>query len=162
MKDFLIFLPITFIYLIIKSTILPSVPIPDVPLLIVFYIACSRASVEGAILSFVMGYVEDTFTAGVFGSTSFSLVFVFLLVHLLSMKMHFNTQFVRAGAASALTVVKGLLSYLLLSLTAFEAPLGARLVLIAVITGVFAPPLLTAFAWITALLTPRPFERQQD
>jgi rod shape-determining protein MreD len=159
MKDFLLFLPITVVYLVFKSTVFPSVPIPDVPLLIVFYIAYTRPSVEGALLGFVIGYIEDAFTAGIFGSTSFSLVVIFLAVHMLSRKMHFSTPMIRAGAAAALVLAKGALIYLVLSFTDFDVPFLSRIAFQAVITGAFAPPIITLFARLTRMVRPRTLER---
>lgn len=159
MKDFLIFLPVTIVYLVFKSTIFPSVPIPDVPLLIVFYVAYTRPSVEVAVLGFVIGYIEDAFTAGIFGSTSFSLVVIFLVVHLLSRKMHFSTPMVRAGAAAVLTLLKGALIYTVLSFTDFDVPFLSRIVFQAIVTGAFAPAIITLLARLTRLANPHTFER---
>jgi len=159
MKDFLLFLPLTIVYLVLKSTIFPSVPIPDVPLLIVFYLAYTRPSVEGALLGFAIGYIEDAFTAGIFGSTSFSLVVIFVLVHLLSRKVHFSTPMMRAGAAAALTLLKGALIYTILSFTDFDVPFIGRFVFQAVITGAFAPAIITLFARLTRMASPHTFER---
>ena len=59
MKEFLIFLPLTILYLALKSALFPNVPAPDIPLIIIFYMASRKASIEGVLLAFVLGYVED-------------------------------------------------------------------------------------------------------
>jgi hypothetical protein len=55
MRDFLIFLPISLFFLALRSTLFKGFPLPDIPLLIVFYVAYTRPSLEGVVLSFVLG-----------------------------------------------------------------------------------------------------------
>jgi rod shape-determining protein MreD len=159
MKDYLIFLPLTILYLVAKGTILPTVPLPDVPLIIILYVAYSKPSIEGAFLGFVLGYLEDALTAGVLGSTSFALVVVFLAVHLLSKKMEFSTPFIKAVAAAFFTLAKGALIYMVLSFTDFDVPFLNRIVFQAVITGAFAPAIIVLISRLTAYLSPHSFER---
>ncbi len=159
MKDYLIFLPLTILYLVLKGTIFPTVPLPDVPLIIILYVAYSKPSIEGALLGFVLGYLEDALTAGVLGSTSFALVVVFLAVHLLSKKMEFSTPFIKAAAAAVFTLAKGALIYMVLSFTDFDVPFLNRIVFQAVITGAFAPAIIVLISRLTAYLSPHSFER---
>lgn len=142
MKDFLIFIPITVLYLVLKSTIFISIPIPDLPLIIVLFIAYNRASVEGVVLSFLLGYLEDAFTGGIFGSTSFALMVVFISVYLLSKRVTFSTPFIRALAAGLLTLLKGFLIYIVLRLTHFDAPFLGSILIAAVVTGAFTPAII--------------------
>jgi rod shape-determining protein MreD len=159
MKDYLIFLPLTIGYLVLKGTIFPTVPLPDVPLIIILYVAYSKPSIEGAFLAFVIGYLEDALTAGVLGSTSFALVVVFLTVHLLSKKVEFSTPLVKAGAAALCTLMKGALVYMVLSFTDFDVPFLSRTVFQAVITGAFAPAIIALISRLTAYLNPHSFGR---
>ena len=92
MKDFLIFIPATIVYLAVKSTIFASFPVPDLPLIMVFYLGYTRPSLEGALLCFVVGYIEDALAGGVTGSTSFALIFIFLCAYFLSRKVQFTSS----------------------------------------------------------------------
>jgi rod shape-determining protein MreD len=142
MRDFLIFIPITVLYLVLKSTIFISIPIPDLPLIIVLFIAYNRASVEGVVLSFLLGYLEDAFTGGIFGSTSFALMVVFVSVYLLSQRVTFSTPFIRALAAGLFTLLKGLLIYIVLRIAHFDAPFLGSILIAAVVTGAFTPAII--------------------
>lgn len=158
MRDFLLFIPLVIIYLAFKSTLLSGAPLPELTLLVVFYAAYTRDGAEGAVLAFIIGYIEDAFTGGVIGSSSFALVCVFLVVHVASRRMHFAAgPWVKAGGAAALSVVKGVLVFLVLD----HAVLGLRpvgdIMLQAVITGIFAPALLAVLSRLTVLVRPRAF-----
>lgn len=159
MRDFLVFLPAAIIYLIFKSTLFSTVPVPDVPLLMVFYLAYSRPGLEGVVLSFIVGYTEDVFTGGVLGSTSYALTSVFVAVYMLSKKMHFTTPHMRAGSAAALTVLKGVLVYTVLRYANPEAPFLWGILLQAAVTGAFAPAVITGLERLSAVVSPRTFER---
>ncbi len=159
MKDFIIFIPITVLYLVLKSTIFISIPIPDLPLIIVLFIAYNRASIEGAVLGFVIGYLEDAFTGGVFGSTSFALMVIFIVVYLLSKRVTFSTPFIRALAAGLLTVLKGLLIYTVLHLTHFDAPLLGSILIAAVVTGAFTPAIILLLTRISGTVDPQTLKR---
>ena len=91
MKEFLLFLPLTIIYLALKSTLFASFPLPDIPLIMVFYLASRKASVEGALFAFVLGYLDDAFSGSVIGASSFALVLIYLGTHLMSMLVEFTT-----------------------------------------------------------------------
>lgn len=153
MKELLIFPPLTIIYLALKSTVFQSVPLPDLPLLFVFYIGFRKASTAGAVTAFALGYMEDALTGGIFGLTSLTLVLIFLIVHILSWKVHFSTTPMRAGGAFALTVLKGLLIYLLMGFIGLGAPFLGRTLLQAAVTGAIAPGAIMLLMRLSARLT---------
>lgn len=157
MKEFLLFLPLTAFYLAIKSTLFPGFPLPDLPLIIVFFVACRRPSLEGAVLGFVLGYMDDAFNGGIIGSTSFALVFIFLAIHMIARKVHFSTPLLQAGTVAAATVIKGLLIIAVLRFAAVDVYSIAHLILGAVITGACAPPAITAVKRLTEMVSPRKF-----
>jgi rod shape-determining protein MreD len=111
MKESLLFLPLTVIYLAIKSTLFPAFPAPDLPLIIVFYMAYRKSSFEAVLLGFALGYIEDAFSAGIIGSTSFALIAVFIAVNLFSRKVQFSTPMMRGGGIAVASAVKGLIIY---------------------------------------------------
>ena len=139
MRNFLIFIPLTIIYWSVKSTLLPGAPLPDLSLIIVFYAASRGASLQGVILSFMLGYIDDTFSGSVLGSTSFSLIIVFVLVHLFSYKVHFNNTPMRAAGAFILVLVKGGATYAILLSADVSINYFTTFVPVAVTTALFAP-----------------------
>ncbi len=113
MKDSLIFLAISIIYLTFKSTILPTVPTPDIPLIIVFFMAYNGASIKGVVLSFIIGYLDDTLNGSIIGTTSFTLVFIYAATHVLSQRMHFANVSTKVFGCAAASLIKGLLSFII-------------------------------------------------
>lgn len=155
MRDFLIFLPITLLFLALKSTLFQGVPLPDLPLIIVFYVAYSRPSLGGVVLSFVLGYIDDVFSGAVMGSSSLSLVFVFAAVYLATAKVHFSTAGVKALGASVMALVKGTITYLVLSFMNLHIPFLAYVLPTVFLTGLFAPALIALISWLSSVKTPR-------
>lgn len=151
MSDFIIFLPLTFLYLILKSTLFSSLPVPDLPLLIVFYMAYRKPSIEGAALAFILGYIDDAFSGGVIGSTSFCLIFIYAATRLSAGKVQFSTPFVRAGGAGIAEFVKGVLMYAVLRLTGLNVHFSGWVFLDSVITAAFAPAIITLFTRLKSL-----------
>jgi len=158
MKEFLLFVPITAIYLAIKSTLFPDFPLPDLPLTIVFFMAYRRPSLEGAFLGFVLGYIDDAFNGGIIGSTSFALVFIFLVIHLFARKVHFSTPALKAGGVAVAMLIKGLLMYLVVGSKGAGASFFAFVLLHALVTGICAPPIIMALSWLTELVSPQKFK----
>ncbi len=155
MRDFVLFLPLTALYLVIGSTLLADLPLPDLPLMVVLYLAYSRASAGGALLGFALGYMEDVFRGAPLGATSFALVFVFAIVHLLSRKVHFSTKAMKVLAAAVMVLLKGALLYALTGLMNKGAPFPGGVAVSALLTGVFMPPAALLFEGLTALAAPR-------
>jgi len=158
MRDLIVFFPLAILYLAVKSTLLPEIPFPDIMLLLVFYVAYTRTSLEGAFLGFILGYIEDVFTGGVIGSTSFGLVMAFLAVHLVSRRMHFTTPVVKAAGAASLSLFKGLLLFVVIDFASGGLRFAVDIFFQAVLTGIFAPAILAGLGRLTALVHPRTFE----
>lgn len=137
-KEISLFIPLALVYMAFKSTLFTNVPLPDLPLLMVFYLAFRSSSVEGVIFAFVLGYMEDVLGGGIIGSTSFALIIVFMAVHLTGKRLHFTTVSTMAGGAALAVLVKGALIYLVVGLVGFKAALFTDVILQAVVTGVCA------------------------
>ena len=77
--------------LVLQSTALHilfgSGPVPDIPLILCVYLGLHHHSVGGALGAFVLGYVQDSFSANVIGLNAFGLCLVFLLVYLTSRRL---------------------------------------------------------------------------
>jgi len=155
MINFLIFLPIAVIYLSFKTTVAPSIPLPDITLLIVLFIAHDRASVDGVFLGFVLGYVNDVFAGGVLGASSFSLVFAYMLVYLASGRLRFTATAVTACAAFVLAVINGTLQTAVLRFADMSVPFGAQMLLTAIVTGLFAPVFIPFFSRLRSFAAAR-------
>src|SRR4030067_1744150 len=158
MKEFLLFLPLTIIYLALKSTLFAAFPLPDSPLIMVFYLASRKAPSEGAFFAFVLGYLDDAFSGGILGTSSFALVFIFLSVLLLSKVVQFTTPAARAGGAGAAALVKGAAVYYVMRYSNVDAYFFTHVVLQALVTGFFAPPVISALPPLALLGTPRPLQ----
>lgn len=157
MRESLVFLPATILYLALKSALFPKVPLPDLSLLVIFYLAYRKAGIDGALLAFVLGYIEDSFSAGVVGSSSFALLLIFILVHLGAKKVHFSTPFIRAAGAGTAALLKGAAIYSILRFSDYEPSFLWSVVFQAVVTGIFAPALFTLFTRLSDRISPHSF-----
>lgn len=158
MRYYLVFIPVVILYMAVKSTLLVNVPLPDVTLLAVFFVAWARPSVQSVVLAFILGYLDDVLSGGVIGTSSFTLVVVFLTMHFLSRKVHFSTPGMRAAGAGGLALIKGLLAYSVLAFAEMNIAALLDILLVAILTGVFAPAVLAVFDRLTSFVTPRTFE----
>ncbi len=145
MKDFFIFLAISVLYLSFKSTILPTVPAPDIPLIIVFFMAYSSASTRGVVLSFIVGYLDDVLNGSIIGTTSFTLVFIYASGHLLSKRMHFSNVSSKALGLGIASFIKGMLSYIIWRSVSHEVSFFSHVIPTMIITALFAPFIISIF-----------------
>ena len=142
-KEILLFIPLALVYVAFKSTLFVSIPLPDLPLLMVFYFAFRRPSVEGAIFAFVVGYMEDVLGGGIIGSTSFAYIIVFVLVHIAGKRLHFTTVLTRASGAALAVLVKGALIYTVVRLAGLKVSIFTDVVMQAIVTGALAHLIIT-------------------
>jgi len=145
MKNYIIFLPIAIIYLSLKSTLAAALPLPELTVMIAIFIAYEKSSLSAVTLCFILGYIDDVFSGGVIGSSSFSLVIVYVVVHLISQKVELSTITSRAGVAGALTLLKMILVWIIIRATGLEAPFLLPVLLTAIVTGLFAPIIIAVF-----------------
>lgn len=145
MRDSLTFIAITILFLVIKSTLLPFAPLPDLPLIIVFYCAYTRPSVEGVVLSFALGYMDDYLSGGHIGVSSFALVTVYALTYILSKKVHLLTPLSKAIGAAFMSLVKVIVMYGVLVFAGSPPALTGGVTASVLITGLFAPAVTTLF-----------------
>lgn len=156
MKDFLIFLPVTLIFFAFKSTLLYGAALPDLPLVIVFYVAYKRASLEGLVLAFMLGYMEDVFNGSVLGVSSFSFIIVFVVVVQLTKKVRFHGAATVAGGAGVMSLLSNLCSYAILTTKDLHVPLTGYLIPEAIVTALFAPAIVAVIKKVTDKKTPGP------
>src|SRR5574337_1212532 len=158
MKESLVFIPLTIVFLAIKSTLFVGFPLPDLPLIIVFYMGYRRASLEGVLLAFALGYLDDAFNGSIIGSTSFALTSIFLAIFLLSKKAQFSTPALRAAGVGAAALIKGILSYAVLKSTNVDVYFFTHVVLQAVVTGALASPVIMGLQKLTVYVSPQTFK----
>jgi rod shape-determining protein MreD len=151
MKNYLIFLPVTLIYLSLKSTLASSLPIPEITVMITLFIAYEKTSLQGLILVFILGYIDDVFTGSVIGSSSFALVLIYVVVGLMSRKVELSTVTTRAGVAAALTLLKMITVWIIIRATGLPVPFMAQIIFTVIVTGLFAPVIIAAFMWLKRL-----------
>jgi len=158
MKEILAFLPIAIVYLALKSTISPNIPLPDITLLIIFHAAHKKGATVGVLFAFALGYIEDAFTGAVLGSTSFSLIVVYLAVHLTSKRVQFTTTPMRTIGAFASSLVKGLIIFMVLRTAGLRVGYPLDAFFVAITTAITAPWILHAFGKLTAYINPHKFK----
>ncbi|MBE9532123.1 MAG: rod shape-determining protein MreD [Proteobacteria bacterium] len=145
MKDSLIFLIISIVYLTFKSTILPTVPTPDIPLIIVFFMAYNGASIKGVILSFIIGYLDDVLNGSIIGTTSFTLVFIYAATHVLSQRMHFSNVSTKVFGCAVAALIKAVLSFIIWRSVSHEVSFFTQVLPTVFITALFAPFIISIF-----------------
>lgn len=126
MKRFVIYFALALLFLVIESTLLrillPSLLIPDIILIMVFYIGFNNRSASGALTAFTLGYLADVFSAGVIGTSSFTLVFVFILASLSAKVISLDNALIEIGGTIFMSILKGILTYIVLGFLNHEIP----------------------------------------
>lgn len=126
MKKTLIYFILAVLFLIIESTlaqtILPPLLIPDVILIMVFYLGFHRVSIEGALITFILGYLADAFAGGIIGLSSFTLLLIFILTSRLSKIVALNSLLIKIGGAAFMSILKGAATYIFLRFLNQEIP----------------------------------------
>lgn len=142
MKILTIYLVLAALFLIIESTILsilfPSLLIPDVILIMVFYLGFGNASIEGVLTIFALGYLSDIFSGGIIGLSSFTLLMVFIITTRLSKIISLNSMLIKVGGTIFISIIKGILTYTSLRFLNQEIPFYI-IFPIAVSTGIVSP-----------------------
>lgn len=155
MKDLLLYPLFVILYLSIRSTLLVAIPSPDLSLVIVVYIALVKPSVKGLITSFAIGYLNDVFSGGVIGITSFSLVIVFIASHFLSRWINLHDTLTKSIVIAILTLAKGVIVYLLLWFINNDISSITLVIPIAVVTGLLAVPITNLLNKMDRIMVPK-------
>ncbi len=141
----LIYLPIGLLSLLLQSSLkvflLPESFHVDVTLLITVFIAQRSKGWTDAGATFLLGYLQDVFSASPFGATSISLLIIFLLVHYASRVIELENPFTVISVTFLLegvhTLFLFLIFYLLSGVSSIPAgALAGRLVLTALLAPV--------------------------
>lgn len=148
MRDYIIIIPITIIFLLIKSSILQWLPLPDLLLIITFHTALTRPAALGVLLVFIMGYLSDAFNGAIIGSNSFGLILVYLATYLFSHKLHLKGTSWQTLMLGGFSLVKGLLVFYIISGVTEVDFLYKVIIPVALMTGLLAPFILTILSRI--------------
>lgn len=141
-RDFIIFIPLSILYYSFKSTVLPSAPLPDLTLLIIIYVATRGVNIQGVLLAFILGYINDTFSGAVLGTSSFSFISVYALIHILSFRIQFVGAQIRAATAFSGELIRGALTLVILGSHGIEINFISTYLPTAIVTALFAPAIL--------------------
>ncbi len=139
MREFILFIPVAIVYLSFRVTITPNLPIPDISVLIVFFLASRRPSLEGVFLAFVLGYIDDIFSGTIVGSSSFSLVIVYTVLCFVSRKVAFTDPLIRGVAMFITCMAKELVVLLVLYFTGIAVGPGLYIFVVAFVTALLSP-----------------------
>lgn len=142
MRDYIIILPLATVFLLIKSSMLYWLPLPDILLIIVFHLAITRPTAAGVVLTFIIGYLADAFTASVMGTSSFSLIVVYLAIYLFSHKIDLKSRNSQTLVLGIFATVKGLIVFYFMYDLVELSSLYKIVIPTALITGLFAPAVL--------------------
>ncbi len=156
MRDFIVFIPLAIIYLSFRVTITPELPIPDISVLIVFFLATRRPSTEGVFLSFILGYIDDIFSGTIVGSSSFSLVIIYTVLCFVSRKVAFTDPLIRGVALFMTYMIKELLVILVLYFTGIHVGMSLYMVATGFVTALFSPLFIALFRKATEMGLLRP------
>ena len=154
MKDFLVYILLAIIYLSIKSTLTASIPMPDMLVLIAFHLASRRPSAGGALLVFSLGYMEDVFSGGVIGVSSFAMGVIYAGVYLAAHRADFAETRINAAAGVTITMLKAVITFIILRSIDIDIDIRflAYIIPVALLTGLFAPIFTAIFNRIDTLL----------
>lgn len=146
MKNFIVYLVFALLFLVIENTLLilffPSLLIPDVILIMVFYLGFSNRSISGMLTAFSLGYLTDVFSAGVIGASSFTLVVVFVITSMLARLLNLNSMLIKVGGAIFMSILKGILTYIVFRFLNQDIPLYI-IFPTAISTGIISPFIFT-------------------
>ncbi|MEK7689261.1 MAG: rod shape-determining protein MreD [Deltaproteobacteria bacterium] len=146
MKKFIVYLVFALLFLVIENTLLilffPSLLIPDVILIMVFYLGFSNRSTLGVLTAFSLGYLTDVFSAGVIGASSFTLVVVFAVTSMLARLLNLNSMLIKIGGTIFMSILKGILTYLVFRFLNQDIPFYI-IFPAAISTGIISPFIFT-------------------
>jgi rod shape-determining protein MreD len=146
MKNFIVYLVLALIFLVIENTLLvlflPSLLIPDFILIMVFYLGFSNRSISGMLSAFSLGYLTDVFSAGVIGSSSFTLVVVFVITSMLARLLNLNSMLIKIGGTIFMSILKGILTYIIFRFLNHDIPFYI-IFPTAITTGIISPFIFT-------------------
>ncbi len=157
MRNFIIYLCLALVFLTIESTLLysliPSFLIPDVILIMVFHHGFRNPTIEGALITFALGYVSDVFSGGVIGLSSFALVCIFTITCGFAKIVTLNSQLIKIGGTIFMGMMKGIIIYISLSFLnqaiSFNAIFPA-----AISTGIVSPFIIALLEKIECYFIP--------
>jgi len=138
MKDFLLFLPITALYLAIKSSATPWLPL-DLILIITIHLAITRPTAIGVLLVFVLGYMEDSFMTSHVGTSSIALIVTYLSLHLFSHKLQIRGANSLTLMVLSYSLAKSIIIVYVLSGQSDLSLIYKSIIPIALLTGLVAP-----------------------
>ncbi|MEK7829299.1 MAG: rod shape-determining protein MreD [Deltaproteobacteria bacterium] len=146
MKKFIVYLVFALLFLVIENTLLilflPSLLIPDVILIMVFYLGFSNRSTLGVLTAFSLGYLTDVFSAGVIGASSFTLVVVFVITSMLARLLNLNSMLIKIGGTIFMSILKGILTYIVFRFLNQDIPFYI-IFPTAISTGIISPFIFT-------------------
>jgi rod shape-determining protein MreD len=135
--------------LLLQTTIMHSLhlgAVPDLLLILCVHLGLYRHTMGGAIAAFMLGYLEDSISAGATGMNAAGMCMVFSAVYLTSRRLWVDNVIsgvVLVFLASALKTVGVLaLAAIFESLDGVWGALGRTVLLQSVLTAAVAPPIL--------------------
>ncbi len=141
------------------ATLAPALRIadiaPDIPLIVVIFLALRRGPEIGCAAGFVAGLLQDVAAGGLIGVQALTKALVGFALGSASGRLRVTQPLVQIPGLVLLTIAEGIVRFLLLQLFRFPAPFGELMAYVvlpqALYNGFIGAALVFALAWTDAL-----------
>jgi len=141
------------------ATLAPALRIadiaPDIPLIVVIFLALRRGPEVGCAAGFVAGLLQDVAAGGLIGVQALTKALAGFVLGSASGRLRVTQPLVQIPGLVLLTIAEGILRFTLLQLFRFPAPFGELMAFVvlpqALYNGFIGAALVFALAWTDAL-----------
>lgn len=141
------------------ATLAPALRIadiaPDIPLIVVIFLALRRGPEVGCAAGFVAGLLQDVAAGGLIGVQALTKALVGFALGSASGRLRVTQPLVQIPGLVLLTIAEGVVRFTLLQLFRFPAPFGELMTFVvlpqALYNGFIGAALVFALAWTDAL-----------
>lgn len=148
MRDYFTYIPIVLVYFAFTGTVFTDIPMPDLTVLLAFYLSYKRPSPTGVLLVFIIGYIEDSVCGGILGSSSAALTLIYALGFILSGRVQYSDPFTKTYMLFGASLLKSLIIFAIVSLVINTPVFETFTIITAAVTGLLAPVFMKILASI--------------
>lgn len=145
MRDYLTYIPLALIYFAFTGTIFTNIPVPDLTILLAFYLSYRKPSVQGVVLIFILGYIEDTVCGGIIGSSSAALTLLYATGFIFASRLEYSDPLTKTYVVFGASLIKASIVFTIVSLKIHEVVFEPMAVATAIISGLLAPMIIRFF-----------------
>lgn len=148
MRDYFTYIPIILVYFAFTGTLFTDMPVPDLTVLLAFYLSYKRPSPHGALLVFLIGYIEDSVCGGILGSSSAALTLIYAAGFMLASRVQYSDPFTKTYMLFGASLLKAAIIFAVVSVVIGATVFETFAIITAAVTGLLAPVFMKAFASI--------------